>query len=762
MAEEPKYQVKGIPEISSQEEYDFLEPGMKFISNGKVYTKGRNQREIPTKGVRDAEWGAQEEVINMMLAGYGDEVLGALDWLSAAIVPDTLSLTGRDKGPDPTLAEAQEGRRQAQRVFREVHPWQAAGAQILGGLTPTGGAAKAGQLLIKAFPALAKIPRYLRGVVGGTVQGAVIASGEADPGERLQRAKTGAVTGAFVSSTLPIVVGIGGFVVKTIGGRVNPRKTARNIVNSAILQSNVRGAETATEQELSQLPPELQNLPVHLRRTARRLGQLGPDATIADAAPGAAVRAVGHLATRYAGLARERAEALLSSRGSDEQVRIVEALDSIISPAYGTSKQIGKSLIESATPAYDEAFDITRNDEGKIDYNAPRTVNQDLMNLPILTILATNNGRRAFKAAIEQMENEFGWDDRMGREAEEILNQLISFVKRNDRGQMISIPANSPGLSLEFLDKVKIQLQQRGEQLKKTKNRMADARVVKGQANDFITQLDALDETRGIYAAARQTAESKFKLENAYIAGLSALGPKGSVVDIRNLIQEYTEGERAMFRAGATSYLRDKILKVPERGQATRSVFGNTLIMNKLAALIDSREDLAALRKAIVQEKTYSLTQKEILSGGGAQIVISQQGAESTGMFGALLGSKLPLANPLIVAGFFRKLAQQIMGVKSNEEVVRIILTRDPAENKILINALAKLPSDPEAMRLRDLVARAMSQQIEVKRERYQVPTAGGQYRLQDFERSMLNPRYYGSQLSKALEAFRGANQRGD
>ena len=758
--------VKGIPEITSDAEYNELDDGHQYISDGRVYTKGRKQRSIPRRE-QPYEWGMQDEIVNMMLAGYGDEIYGALDWLAAAIVPD--NAFGIDRGPDPTLAEAQERVRQGQLQYRETNPIAATTAQVAGGLMPTAVAAKAGMALTKALPQLKIIPKYLRGVGGAALQAGVTASGEADPGERLERAESGAKAGAIISATMQPLSEIGGFITRTIGGRINPQKSARNIVNNAMLQSNMTRTETATAEELAQLPAELQNLRPDLRRTARRLGQLGGDATIADAARGGAVRTVANVAAAMAGPGSERAEGLLSERGAGEGVRIVQAIDDTLSASYGDPEEISGALIQSARPAYDEAFGITRNDQGEIDLTVPKDVNQALMNLNIAKILSTPNGRVAFGNAIKQMQNEYGWDARSGTEAREIFNRIMKWSARDARGTITELPRNAPGLSLEFLDKVKIQLQQIGQKLENVEGKKRDASVVKGQAARLIKELDILDDTEGMYAVARGVAKGNFELQGAYLDGLAALGPKGSVKAINDLMKDYTPGEKAMFQAGAASFLRDKVLKAPERGQATRTVFGNKLIMNKIASIIDDKEDLAAFRKAITQEKTYALTQRRVLGGGGPQAASAGQGRDAIGTAFALGGSKLPGSNPLIVAGMFRRLGQQLMGAETNDEVVEILLTRDPNENRQYLAALSQLPTDPEVLRLRQLVERAVAQQFETKRERYQVPTGQGRYRLKDFERSMTDPTYpgrmvsqAGSALANALRNFPGMGQKGD
>jgi hypothetical protein len=757
--------VKGIPEITSEAEYKELDEGHQFISDGRVYTKGRKQRSIPRKK-QPYEWGMQDEFVNMMLAGYGDEIYGALDWLAAAIVPD--NAFGIARGPDPTLAEAQERVHQAQLQYRETNPIAATTAQVMGGLMPTAVAAKAGMALTKALPQLKIIPKYLRGVGGAALQAGVTASGEADPGERLERAESGAKAGAIISATMQPVSAMGGFITKTIGGRINPQKSARNIVNNAILQSNVTRTETATAEELAQLPAEIRNLPPHLRRTARRLGQLGGDATIADAARGGAVRTVANVAAAMAGPGSERAEGLLSERGAGEGVRIVQAIDDTLSAAYGDPKEISAGLMRSAQPAYDAAFGITRNDQEKIDYAAPRTVNQDLMNANIVRILSTPMGKKAFNAAIVQMENEHGWDAKTGAEATRILNQLVSRATKDSRGRIIGIPDNAPGLSLEFLDKVKIQLQQQGESLA-DRGKRTDSRSAKQLSANLIKELDDLDATEGMYEVARGVAQSNILLKKAYLKGVEAFGPKGSVKAIEKLMKDYTPGQRAMFQAGAASFLRNMVLKKPERGGAAQAVFGNKLIMNKIAAIIDDKDDLAAFRKAIAQEKTYALTQRRVLGGGGPQAASAGQGRDAIGTAFALGGSKLPGSNPLIVAGLFRRLGQQLMGAETNDEVVKILLTRDPDENRQYLAALSQLPTDPEVLRLRQLVERAVAQQFETKRERYQVPTGQGRYRLKDFERSMTDPTYpgrmvsqAGSALANALRNFPGMGQKGD
>jgi hypothetical protein len=731
----------GIPEINNWEDYDSLPDGVKYLSDGEVITKGRPQR----KGVSapdQPEWSYQDEIINMFLGGYGDEVRGAMDFLAGKVVPG---------GDDSTLAETQEQYRQAQKVFRETHPAGAAAAQLVGGLVPTGQAAKVAQTITKAAPILQKVPRYVRDVAGAAAQSALFGSGEADPNQRLKGAKEGAYTGAAVTATVDPLLAASGFIGRAIRARFNPQQSAKNVVNQVLLQSNLSPRETATPQEIAQLPAHLRDLPPHLRRAARRIGQLGPEGTLADAAPGLSARALAHTASRFAGPGRQRVEGLLSDRAAGEQSRLIDTVDITISPSYDDI-DLRNQLVTSATPFYREAFDSDRGEGGE-----PQTVNQDLMSLPIIKVLSSPNGRRAFKAAIAQMENEFSWDKRMGRDATRILDVILENSPRDVRGVIESIPENAPGLTLEFLDKVKIQLQEMGERFAKSENRRSDARVVKGQAATLVNELDRLDDTKGVYATARQTAESKFKLDKAFKAGLLALGPKGSVENIRKLMAGLTEGEKAMYRAGAANYLRTKIHRVPDGGNPARSVFGNSAVMNKLAAVIDDKENLAAFKKAITREKAFGLTQRTVLGGGVPRLEETATGKEAVGTTAAVAGTAISPFNPLVVAGQFRKLGQRLMGARSDEEAVKLLLTRDEEENRKTLAALARLPSDPDRVRLRDILSRAIAQQVETKRERWQVPDGDGQYRLQDFNRTLLNPMLYGQVLSHILNRGRNA-----
>ena len=62
----------------------------------------------------------------------------------------------------------------------------------------------------------------------------------------------------------------------------------------------------------------------------------------------------------------------------------------------------------------------------------------------------------------------------------------MKWSARDARGTITELPRNAPGLSLEFLDKVKIQLQQIGQKLENVEGKKRDASVVNGQAARLI------------------------------------------------------------------------------------------------------------------------------------------------------------------------------------------------------------------------------------------------------------------------------------
>lgn len=171
-----------------------------------------------------------------------------------------------------------------------------------GGLTGVVGAAKA-----TAPKFLANAPNWMKTMLGGGVFGGLYGFGASDPGERLQGAMTGSVTGAALT---PPLAWAGG---RVIGGlsylgqklfnklRETPQKQARDILRKAIEDEGLTPAEASAIYR-----------------------ELGEEGRLIDV--GENTRAVGRAVADQPGAGKAQMKNVLDERQAGQQGRIVESL----------------------------------------------------------------------------------------------------------------------------------------------------------------------------------------------------------------------------------------------------------------------------------------------------------------------------------------------------------------------------------------------------------------------------------------------------
>ena len=76
-----------------------------------------------------------------------------------------------------------------------------------------------------------------------------------------------------------------------------------------------------------------------------------------------------------------------------------------------------------------------------------------------------------------------------------------------------------------------------------------------------------------------------------------------------------SDGNKDFFRAGVARALKDRVDATQEGADATRKIFGNTLIRNKIAAGFGDDATFNQFRSTMENEGTYAQTRNAVLSG---------------------------------------------------------------------------------------------------------------------------------------------------
>jgi len=764
MANQPIQVIPGIPLIDSEEKDAALKPGQ----FGQYYDEEKKIRVFKQgeDGPYASNWGTVEELINDLIGGVGPEVLGTLDYIAAKAVPG---------GTDPSLKQLIAETRSDKELWRQANPKTATAMQLIGSVGP----AKAAKVVgagIRKIPKLGGVvgalPLYLRNIIGTGATVGAIAAAEAEPGKGPSEFLVGAERGALTAGVLyPIFAAVS--LLSALRGRVQPKWGARNLINLAFNRHDLAPqAETATEQELAAMPRGLRELSPGYREVAKKFMELGPNAALVDAFPDGP-RALLRSITKQAGANRDLLKKVIRDRGLSETERLVGIINKNVSDLTGNSESLAKALSEAAKPYYDEAFGVKYERSGidDMDGSVPATeaqleaaserdftqapdYNTNLMNADIAQVLGSRSGEAAFKEALDSFRDEYFYSQYSVEEADLERKRILQNAEYQG-GVLKRVSSQARGFSLEFLDRVKRKLGARVSIAKKAGD-TDTVRIVGNIERKLRDALDDLDESPNkSYKVARETAKSRFDLEDAYELGENYREEDADV--IKSQLADMSEGERKLFRAGAARVLRRLVESVSETGQATPRIAEKTRALNQILALLPKKEG-QQLRGDLARELTFAKTQKETLGGGAGQLSNADASVEAMKNLAIIGASQAPVSNMFVLAGAVRRgVARFLSGGLGDREVVEMLLTKDKKEMLSILKALSAIPNDPNAMRVRDYVTQALAQKTRtLGEERVQVPVQPGQYQMLRQPRRPVLPTLGGA-LSGAYKEIKNA-----
>lgn len=489
------------------------------------------------------------QIANGATFGFADKLAGGVNTLMGG--------GGYDKN---VAAE-----RERTNAFAVDNPVAAFSADLAGGLmTGLPGAAKV--MATKALPTVTKLG--LLGGVGGGLSG--VGHSDADLGGQAQAGATGAATGAVLARAIGIganaLLGAAGKVVQPVLDKFG--KGPANAADRKLL-------EALTRDDMA--VPEVRN----------RLTQLGPDAVLADAG-GTNTRLLSEAVANSPGRAAQMATEQLEGRVASQPMRVKQDIAKATGQKgnyYETIDDLNLARRTSAAPLYEKAYA-----KGPVT----STYIEDVLQDPIMKE-AMRKGMEIERLLARSRGEKFDPTDYAIKGFNEAGDPLIDKVPN-----MRLLDATKRGLDdvLEhYRDTTtgKLVLDQRGN-------------AINSLRKQFVKELDDLNPD---YAPARQAYAGPSAAKDAMAQGMDALGQPPEV--IAKMVKGMGEADRDAFRLGVTRSMQDIVGKTPDGANATRRIFGNDEIKQRVKAAFGDDDAYNAFVQRMEAEQQFVKTRNEVL-----------------------------------------------------------------------------------------------------------------------------------------------------
>lgn len=589
------------------------------------------------------DWGFDDEVVNAVTLGGAPRAQAFAKTLSDSAFDlyegKDIDFSGSyDKNLSKTF--------RARDKYRKEHPWKSTGASFLGGAgSPLGnivgkymqGSKLAGSGLGKATnlrgrppqlkdalrplerpigykkpvtPPLPKIglgETMKRGAVGGAglagTQGFMEAEG--DLKQRGIEASKSAGMGSVLGGATPIVINTGSKILKNFADLISK---APGVIN--VGGRYVPGAKhIQTTLAWRKLAEALERDGYTLESAQKRLNQLGPNAVIGDL--GDNVRSLAYSvyarpskgSTKLRNFAESRQKGKFGSSESDvikggQTGRLQKKVEEMFPDKFK-----GAQNAEEATKAYRSAY----------------ANNQNIQSDVIDKIIESHNGRKAFKKAVEMMDDSGEFVGKNDPELTELWRMAEDVATPGGKGI-------SSGLKLKTLDYFKRALQREEKML--IKNQDSDgARIINAQIKKVTKELDRLDATRkpgeefGDYAKARRYAEIDFANKDANELGKKFMRNDVRLDDLNAKIADMNPEQLHNYRIGAMDTITYDLAKIKTGADKAQAILDNKLLQEKIKVVFGDDKKFGQYMRLLKNEAEMSKLRKTL---GGSQTTKNQ------------------------------------------------------------------------------------------------------------------------------------------
>lgn len=564
------------------------------------------------------------------------------------------TMQGKSAGTEYERNLAAERARQ-----KEIPAGIAIPGEIAGGIMGSVAAAPAAAAAVpgRVAQVAARAPGWLKAMgFGGLFGGSYgFLSGEGGLEQRERAALQGGATGAVAAGVLHPIGGLirkgAGKVGQEIRARISPEKELIDRIKQALARDNMTPAKLRV-----------------------RLRELGPQATIADAAGKNTQRLAG-TAAGSPGVAQNRIEQVLNQRAEGEGARIIRALNRGVDfdDFYAAEEGFLKNLREQAAPLYQRAYEENRS----------------IMTPALNRIIRGSTGRKALAETAQLFETErsAGAAKYLGAVDKELTEALRA---ARDVGKAPGLGRVQPGVikgfSLETWDQIKRGLDSLLDS-PRYRNELtgrlnAQGRAVMQVKKTLLKELDtATGGERGAYATARKIYSGDAEVLDALREGRKAMNKDPEIIlrELRDLSGAAAES----YKSGAARAIRDVVDKTPDTASAARRLFGNARVRDRLRALFPG-EDFDRLRKVLVAEQKFSQTKNMVLGGSPTREKLAAEKDLLTKAAGAaaIMGTG---GGSIMLASMRRRAAESIFGPQNEKfltGIAKMLVNRNPAMNQ--------------------------------------------------------------------------------
>lgn len=610
------------------------------ILSGKITADEIPQPQAATpkledRGAMDAFTGSATDMMTFGLSKPFNAAImaGITDPIAGAITGDEEKYGGSfgdryDRNMQRQMMESQ--------AAGEAHPI-ASGAGDVAGLVGSMGAAAPKALEAGAEKVIPSVIDAMKqnAKVGAAIGGAnALGYSEGDADERISAGVKGAVTGATLGAIVPpalmtktgraIAIPAAGAAAGYMLGGDTSSAGAGLALGIATLKSPeairaLYGYLTQNADERLQaaaLKKVQQNFGrdnLTIDEAKNLLASMGDKATIADIG-GENTLGLARSTAGVPGEAKEAITKFLNTRQTGQSKRIEESLKKGMgsySNFYDVEENLIASQAERASPLYAEAF--KRN----------KVVDAPIINRIMKTPAAKEALAIAQKTMSDKMKLMSAIDPELTKQA-----RLTGSVTKGGVGK---------GFKLETLDQVKKSLDTMYKTMSQSDNAAIRSRAggVKDLKNSLLKALDEADVTAtrdasgkitspGLYKQARSVWADDESMKEALAAGRKFVAEDADLT-VRQL-KGMTDGEKEMFRVGASRALQDKIRTTAYGSDAVKNIFGSPEQLfgspakrDRLMAVFPTKEAFLQFEKEMMAEAKMYATRAHVLPRQGSK-----------------------------------------------------------------------------------------------------------------------------------------------
>lgn len=494
---------------------------------------GADWKTVPakSKGILGYIDDAARSIAQGVTFGYADEI-------GAAVNPAINRALGMDAPETYDAALEQERARDAQIPGAIKYPGEIAGAvgsTVLAAPAVAAGAARAG---------LTALPKTAQFAGVGAAEGALMGSGQAEEGERLEGAATGAVVGAPVGAAAPHVAGGIAGLFNRIRGAFSPQRNVAADLGRAIVRDKTT--------------------PEALGQAAQDVAQTRPGtATLADAG-GENVRGLVERVAQTPGAGRTQVVPRLTERQKNQASRLTKDLSTLTGTkrsAFKAQQEVIAERAAAAKPLYEQAYEAG---------------DRSIWSPELERLTGAAPVARAMRQAVSR------WQTNAIADGYGAMKPRAMVENGNLRFQSGGPPAFP---NIQFWDYTKQALD---DTIAATKNKQPSAaRALTKIAQQLRQELDkAVPE----YAAARDAWAGPSAYLDAIEEGRNILSRNMSSEEMRGAFDALTQAEKEAFRTGAISAVFSRIGNNAAKLPDITGVLRSPEMRAKIATIMPSEE----------------------------------------------------------------------------------------------------------------------------------------------------------------------------